>query len=126
MYGPVLSVLQMHSSVCLGIAHSEFYNLFSLVLKLFTDYSNSYLREIGDFDVCSRVIETATSACVDKTSLLYARLMLISGNIAYDLNRLTECRNAWDITMRIRLNKLSHDDPAGKLPRNIFHISELS
>jgi hypothetical protein len=41
--------------------------------------------------------------------------MLISGNIAYDLNRLTECRNAWDITMRIRLNKLAHDDPAGKL-----------
>jgi tetratricopeptide (TPR) repeat protein len=71
-----------------------------------------YLREIADFDVCSRVIETATSACVDKTSLLYARLMLISGNIAYDLNRLTECRNAWDITMRIRLNKLAHDDPA--------------
>jgi hypothetical protein len=82
--------------------------------KLFTDSSNRYLREIGDFDVCSEVVETAAAACVDKNSLLYARLKLIQGNIAFDLNRLTECRTAWDITKRIRTAKLPHDDPAGK------------
>jgi len=40
--------------------------------------------------------------------------MIISGNIAYDLNRLTECRNSWDVAMRIRTSKLPHDDPQGK------------
>ncbi|KAH8755898.1 hypothetical protein BGZ57DRAFT_1009101 [Hyaloscypha finlandica] len=81
-----------------------------------------YLREIGDFDVCSEVVETAAAACVDKNSLLYARLKLIQGNIAFDLNRLTECRTAWDITKRIRTAKLPHDDPAGNLQeaRNYF------
>jgi hypothetical protein len=86
----------------------------SYTFKLFTDSSNRYLREIGDFDVCSEVIETAAAACVDKDSLLYARLKLIQGNIAFDLNRLTKCRTAWDITKQIRTAKLLHDDPAGK------------
>jgi len=44
--------------------------------------------------------------------------MNLSGSLSYDLNRLSDCRNAWDITLRIRTEKLPHDDP---VVASIYH-----
>lgn len=69
-----------------------------------------YLYEIGDFDGTGRVLETAIGACEDKTSIFYARLVDIAGSRFFDLNRLSDCRNAWETTLRIRKERLDYDD----------------
>jgi hypothetical protein len=59
-------------------------------------------------------METATLACNDKTSLIYAELRDIAGSRWFDLNRLTECRLAWEETAKIRREILAHNDPGSK------------
>lgn len=61
-----------------------------------------------------RVIETATGACEDQTSMLYARIVDTAGSRFFDLNRLAECRNAWETALKIRRERLSHDNPFSK------------
>jgi tetratricopeptide (TPR) repeat protein len=73
-----------------------------------------YLYEIGDYEVSGRVIETGIEACEDKTSLLYARLVDTAGSRFSDLNRLSDCRNAWETALKIRRERLSHDSPLSK------------
>lgn len=69
-----------------------------------------YLYEISDYQVCFRVIETAASACQDKNSLIYADLRNTAGSCYYELNRLGDCRKAWEETYRIRQRHLAHDN----------------
>ena len=69
-----------------------------------------YLYEIGDFDGTGRVVETAIGACEDKMSILYARLVDTAGSRFFDLNRLSDCRNAWETALKIRKECLAHDD----------------
>jgi hypothetical protein len=76
-----------------------------------------YLYEIGDYEVSGRVVETARHACEDKTSLLYAYLLDTAGSRFYDLNRLSDCRLAWETVLKIRKERLSHDDPVSKCLR---------
>jgi hypothetical protein len=73
-----------------------------------------YVYEIGDYEVCGRVIETAIGACEDKTSMLYARLVDTAGSRYYDLNRLSDCRTSWETTLQIRRERLAHDHPFSK------------
>jgi hypothetical protein len=73
-----------------------------------------YLHELGDYDVSGRVLETAISACEDKDSLLYADLRSTSGSRFYDLNLLSDCRNAWDEVLRIRKALLPDNSPESK------------
>ena len=61
-----------------------------------------------------RVIETGIAACEDKTSMLYARLVNTAGSRFFDLNRLSECRSAWETALRIRRERLPHDNPFSK------------
>jgi tetratricopeptide (TPR) repeat protein len=71
-----------------------------------------YLYENGEYDVSKRVLDTAASACDDRTSLLYAQILITSGSRFYDLNRLRECRAVWEVVLKIRQEKLSHDSPS--------------
>jgi hypothetical protein len=64
--------------------------------------------------VSGRVIETAIGACDEKTSMLYARLVDTAGSRFFDLNRLSDCRNAWETALKIRKERLSHDNPFSK------------
>lgn len=68
-----------------------------------------YLHELGDYDVSARVIETATAACEDKSSLIYSDLRSTAGSRFYDWNRLADCRKAWEDSLKIRRELLSHD-----------------
>lgn len=61
-----------------------------------------------------RVVETGIEACEDKTSILYARLVDTAGSRFFDLNRLSDCRNAWETALDIRKERLSHDSPLSK------------
>ena len=70
-----------------------------------------YLYEVGDFDGTGRVVDTAIGACEEKTSLLYARLVDTAGSRYFDLNRLSDCRRAWETALKIRKDNLFHDDP---------------
>jgi tetratricopeptide (TPR) repeat protein len=95
----------------LAIAHGKIY---SLIIHCEAEFYSRYLYELGDYDVSGRVIETALSAYEDKTSLLYALLVDTAGSRFFDLNRLSECRTAWETVLRIRKDILSHDDPYSK------------
>lgn len=69
-----------------------------------------YLFEVGDYEVAGRILETAASACDNKSSLVYAEIRNTAGARYYDLNRLTDCRMAYEECMRIRQEHLSHKD----------------
>lgn len=80
-------------------------------MKEFTNWLYRYLYEIGDYEISARVTETAIGACDDKLSLGYAALLNINGSRFLDLNRLSDCRKAWESVLRIRKEKLkSHSD----------------
>jgi hypothetical protein len=64
--------------------------------------------------VSGRVVETGIAACEDKTSMLYAQLVNTAGARFFDLNRLSECRRAWETVLRIRKERLPHDHPFSK------------
>jgi hypothetical protein len=64
--------------------------------------------------VSGRVLETGIEACEDKTSMLYAQLVDTAGSRFFDLNRLSDCRNAWETALKIRRERLSHDSPYSK------------
>ena len=69
-----------------------------------------YLYEISDYDVCLRIIETASSATQDKNSLQYAHLCNTAASCYYELNRIGDCRQYWEIALKIRENLLDEDD----------------
>lgn len=69
---------------------------------------------MADYDVCNRVVETATGACDNKKSLLYADIRNTAGSRFYDLNELARCRRAWEDTLKIRKELLDHDHPQSK------------
>ncbi|KAG4437548.1 hypothetical protein IFR05_006982 [Cadophora sp. M221] len=73
--------------------------------------SSWYLFELGDYDTCEQIIGTALAACSDKKSLLYSGLRGTQGGLFFDLNLLSKCREAWEETLEIREDILSHDDP---------------
>ena len=73
-----------------------------------------YLYEIGDYEVCGRVVETAIGACEDRTSWLYARLVDTAGSRYYAMNRLSDCRTSWETALNIRREHLPHDDTFSK------------
>jgi hypothetical protein len=75
--------------------------------------------------VSGRVIETAIAACEDKTSMLYARLVDTAGSRFFDLNRLSDCRVAWETALRIRKERLPHDSPLSKCHYFIFPVYEF-
>lgn len=64
--------------------------------------------------MCNRVVETATGACDNKKSLLYADIRNTAGSRFYDLNELARCRRAWEDTLKIRKELLDHDHPQSK------------
>ena len=67
-----------------------------------------------------RVVETGIEACEDKTSILYSRLVDTAGSRFFDLNRLSDCRKAWETALKIRKERLSHDSPLSKYNSPIF------
>jgi tetratricopeptide (TPR) repeat protein len=79
--------------------------------------SSRYLYELGDYEISSRILSTATSACDDKTSLIYAELRNTAGAAYFELNLLSDCRMAWEECIAIRTKQLPHDDPGSKSPR---------
>ncbi|KAG4441573.1 hypothetical protein IFR05_002958 [Cadophora sp. M221] len=85
-----------------------------------------YLFEVADYDVCNRVVETATAACDNKKSLLYADIRNTAGGRFYDLNELARCRRAWEDTLKIRKELLDHDHPQMAAIYNNFGNLELS
>lgn len=80
---------------------------------------------MGDYEVSKRVIETAILGCPEKDTLVYAQLLNIAGSRHYDTNRLAECRSAWEHVLRIRKEKLAHDDPSSKFPFLVLHVDSL-
>ncbi|KAG4441818.1 hypothetical protein IFR05_002682 [Cadophora sp. M221] len=103
------------------IAHviylSKRYTDYSRVLKgspeLIMVLSNAawYLYEIGDYDACNRVAENGIIACGSKTARLYAGLRLTQGACLFELNRLMDCRKAWEDAQRVRTSELRKDEP---------------
>ena len=81
-----------------------------------------YLHEVGDYEVSGRVVETGIEACEDKTSMLYARLVDTAGSRFFDLNRLSDCRIAWETALKIRKERLPHDSPFSKYAAPIFLV----
>jgi hypothetical protein len=75
--------------------------------------------------MCARVLDTAVSACEDKKSLLFGELRNTAGSRYYDLNRLGDCRKAWEDTLRIRKELLTHDDPQSKHASVTWYISNI-
>jgi hypothetical protein len=73
-----------------------------------------YLHEIGDYEISSRILDTAKSACEEKTSLIYAELGNTYGCRYYELNQLSDCRRAWEECMAIRKQRLPHNDAESK------------
>lgn len=69
-----------------------------------------YLHELGDYETSLRVLDTANSACTDKTTLAYADLLNTTGARYYELNLLTQCRAAWEKCKEIRERRLPHND----------------
>ncbi|PVH73594.1 hypothetical protein DL98DRAFT_594860 [Cadophora sp. DSE1049] len=70
-----------------------------------------YLFELGDYDTCEEIFDTALTACQDKKSLLYSQLRGTQSGLFFDLNLLSKCREAWEETLQIREESLPHDDP---------------
>ncbi|KAH6690247.1 hypothetical protein BKA61DRAFT_287339 [Leptodontidium sp. MPI-SDFR-AT-0119] len=73
--------------------------------------SSWYLFELGDYDTCEQIIDTALMTCKDRKSLLYSRLRSTQGGLFFDLTLLSKCREAWEETLQIREEILPHDDP---------------
>lgn len=69
-----------------------------------------YLYEVSDYDLCLRLTDTATLACVDKDSLQFADICSAAGSAYYELNRLDACRKQWELYMRIQEEKLQERD----------------
>lgn len=69
-----------------------------------------------------RIVETAILACEDKTSLVYAQLLNISGSRFYDTNRLAECREVWENVLKVRLEHYAHNDPSSKLSEYLINV----
>lgn len=69
-----------------------------------------YLYEVGDYDVCLRLVETAWLACDDKKSLQYAWLCNVAGCAYYELNKLGECRKCWTTFFNIQEASLQEND----------------
>ena len=76
--------------------------------------SRRYLYELGDYEVSGHVLGTAISACDNRNSLLYADLRNTAGSRFYDLNRLGDCRKAWDEALAIRKSFLPRDSPGSE------------
>ena len=68
-----------------------------------------YLYEVGDYDICLRVVETAWLACEDKRSLQYAALCNVAGCAYSELNKQGDCRKYWEDCSEIQ-NTLLPDD----------------
>jgi len=77
-------------------------------------YLYRYLHELGDYEVSGHVLETALTACENRNSLLYADLRNTAGSRFYDLNRLGDCRKAWDEALAIRKSFLPPNSPGGE------------
>lgn len=78
--------------------------------------SYRYLYEIGDYNTSLRVLETATMACTERSTLAYADLRNTAGARYYELNLLTQCRAAWEECKDIREKFLPHDDISSRFP----------
>jgi len=65
-----------------------------------------YLYEVGDYDFCVKVCETARLALVDEDSILHADICSSAGSALYELNRLDDCRKEWERFFRIQKEKL--------------------
>ena len=76
--------------------------------------SHRYLYELGDYEVSGHVLATAISACDDRNSLLYVDLRNTAGSRFYDLNRLGDCRKAWDEALAIRKSFLPGNSPGSE------------
>lgn len=68
-----------------------------------------YSYEIGDYNLCISLADTARVACEDKESLQYATLCNIAGGAYFELNQLRECRINWETFLRIQETKLPED-----------------
>jgi tetratricopeptide (TPR) repeat protein len=68
-----------------------------------------YLYEIGDYDTCLKLVDTASIACDDKDSSRYANLRNTSGACYFDLNRLRDCRRDWVIALSIQEKLFDND-----------------
>ena len=77
---------------------------------IFLTSGSRYLYEISDYDVCLRIIETASSATEDQNSLQMAHLCNTAASCYYELNRIGDCRKNWEIALNIREILLDDDD----------------
>lgn len=73
-------------------------------------YSYRYLYEIGDYDTCLKLVNTASAACEDKTSVRYANLRNTAGTCYFDMNRLQDCRRDYEIALAVQESENGHDD----------------
>ena len=69
-----------------------------------------YLHELGHYKTCLKVLESAKSACTDKSTLEFAELRNIDGARFYELNLLKDCREAWEECLKIREENLPYND----------------
>ncbi|PVH79051.1 TPR-like protein [Cadophora sp. DSE1049] len=86
-----------------------------------------YLYEVGDYDICLRLVETGRLACENAETLQYATLSNVAGAAYYELNKLGECRKNFEIFLAIQEKLL----PEGSLERssslhNMGHLETTS
>ena len=69
-----------------------------------------FLFEVGDYGEIFKMLEVALDVCDDKTSLSYAHLKNTAGASFFELNKLQDCREAYETTFKIRSQHLPADD----------------
>lgn len=81
-----------------------------------------YLYEIGDYDGSIGMIENGIMGCSDRTTLHYVGLCLTKGACFFELNRLADCRKAWEEAQRVHKGRLKRDEPIGRRPFVFLHL----
>jgi tetratricopeptide (TPR) repeat protein len=87
------------------VSHSQVCHLSNLLTHF-----HRYLYEIGDYETCLTLVDTASAACEDKTSVRYSNLRNTAGTCYFDMNRLQDCRRDYEIAFAIQDNQSGQDD----------------
>jgi len=73
-----------------------------------------YLYELGDYDRSIGMTENGIIACGDRTTPHYVGLCLTKGACFFELNRLVECRKAWEEAQRVYSGQIKRDQTRGR------------
>jgi tetratricopeptide (TPR) repeat protein len=69
-----------------------------------------YLYQIGDYETCLQLVNTASNACKDKDSTVYAHLKIAAGTCYFDMNKLKDCRRDYEIALAIQEREGENND----------------